>query len=278
MSPSVLRVVSFGDALVPYSDGLRLQEAIAAARKVGALKEDVALSLQHSSVYTLGKRARREADLLPSAAAVAARAAADVSASPRGGQATWHGPGQAVVYPIVLLKGNRIGGVRRYMEQLEASLVAVAAALGVEGARAGSGAGSPGAWVDVPSETDGSSSPPAAAGRKDHVSLKIGAVGVRVSGGVATHGAALNVRPDLSAFGAIVPCGDEGAAPTSIELELRRKRRRLREVSPPYEDVELDASKVGLEVVGELARRLGYERTERVGVEELEAELSRLGF
>ena len=101
---------------------------------------------------------------------------------------------------------------------------------------------------------------------------------MRVSGGVATHGAALNVNPDLSAFDAIVPCGDEGAAPTSVAFELERRRKRDRELSPPYEDVALDASKVGLEVVEELAGRLGYESTERVSVEELRAELSRLGF
>ena len=274
-SSSVLRVVSFGHALVPYSEALALQESIAEARKVGALTQDVSLSLQHAPVYTLGKRARPATDLLPSAAAVAARASAEVSASPRGGQATWHGPGQAVVYPILLLKGNRIG-VRRYMEELESSLVAVAAGLGVEGARAGSGAGSPGAWVDVPIEVEGAEDPLMDPARKKP--LKIGAVGVRVSGGVATHGAALNVSPDLAAFGAIVPCGDEGAAPTSVAFELQRKRKRLRDLAPPHEDVSLDAAKVGLEVVGELARRLGYERTERVGVEELRAELSRLGF
>ena len=158
-SSSVLRVASFGDTLVPYAEALSLQESIAEARKAGALKSDVALSLQHASVYTLGKRARPAADLLPSAAAVAARASAEVVASPRGGQATWHGPGQAVLYPILLLRGNnnRIGGVRRYMEELEASLVSVATNLGVEGARAGSGSGSPGAWVDVPFELESDS-------------------------------------------------------------------------------------------------------------------------
>ena len=268
-SSPVLRVASFGDALVPYSEALALQESIAEARKSGALTQDVVLSLQHSPVYTLGKRARPATDILTSAAAVAARASAEVTTSSRGGQATWHGPGQAVVYPIILLKGKgdgRIGGVRRYMEELEASLVAVAEGLGVDGARAGSGTGSPGAWVDVAFET--------AEGK----SLKIGAVGVRVSGGVATHGAALNVKPDLKAFDAIVPCGDEGAAPTSVALELERKHRRLRELSPPYEDVELDVSHIGLEIIEELARRLRYGRTERVGVEELRAELSRLGF
>ena len=276
-SSSVLRVASFGHALVPYSEALALQEAIAEARKSGALKHDVALSLQHSSVYTLGKRARPATDLLSSAAAVAARASAEVSASPRGGQATWHGPGQAVMYPIIMLKGNaRIGGVRKYMEELEASLVAVAAGLGVRGARAGSGAGSPGAWVDV--FVPSSDAALEKQQQQQQKSFKIGAVGVRVSGGVATHGAALNVSPDLNAFDGIVPCGDERAAPTSVELELRRERNRLRELSPPYEDVELDVAKVGLELAEELARRLRYEGTERVGVEELKWELSRLGF
>lgn len=271
-SSSVLRVASFGNTLVPYSEALALQETIAEARKSGALKQDVALSLQHSSVYTLGKRSRPATDLLSSAAAVAARASAEVFASPRGGQATWHGPGQAVLYPVLSLKGNARIGVRRYMEELEASLVSVAARLGVVGARAGSESGSPGAWVDVPPEDGGRSLP------AEKQSLKIGAVGVRISGGVATHGAALNVNPDLKVFDAIVPCGDEGAAPTSVELELARKRERLRELSPPCEAIELDVSKVGLELAEELARRLGYERVESIGVEELRGELRRLGL
>jgi len=271
-SPSVLRVASFGDTLVPYVEALSLQESIADARKAGALKSDIVLSLQHASVYTLGKRARQEADLLPSAAAVAARASAEVVDSPRGGQATWHGPGQAVLYPVLLLRGNRIG-VRRYMEELEASLVSVATRLGVEGARAGSGTGSPGAWVDVPFESDcGSDS------ATHSPSLKIGAVGVRVSGGVATHGAALNVKPDLKVFEAIVPCGDEGASPTSVAVELARRHRRLRELVPPYEEVELDVAKIGIELAEELARRLRYDRVERVEIEDLRKELSRLGF
>ena len=103
---------------------------------------------------------------------------------------------------------------------------------------------------------------------------------MRVSGGVATHGAALNVAPDLAAFAGIVPCGDEQAAPTSVELELERERRRgLREdLVPRCAEVELDVSKVGLELAEELARRLRYEGTERISVDELKGELSRLGF
>ena len=260
---------------MPYSEALALQESIAKARKAGALKFDVALSLQHSSVYTLGKRACPATDLLSSPAAVAARASAEVFVSPRGGQATWHGPGQAVLYPVLLLKGNRVG-VRKYMEELEASLVSVSSGLGVEGARVGSGSGSPGAWVDVPSEEGGDGlslpppppPPPAAAAAAKKRPLKIGAVGVRVSGGVATNGAALNVSPDLRAFAAIVPCGDEGAAPTSVEAELARKGRRT----------PLDVSEIGVELAEELAGRLGYERAEHVAVEELKEELRRLGF
>jgi lipoate-protein ligase B len=115
--------------------------------------------------------------------ALAALGAA-VHLTPRGGDATFHGPGQLVIYPVLSLR--RLGcGARAYVEGLEDVMAAVAASHGVRAA--GRLPGAPGVWVD---------------GRR-----KLGAVGVRVSQGVTTHGAALNVATDLSFFTHIVPCG-----------------------------------------------------------------------
>ena len=283
------------------------------------MTSDVALSLQHASVYTLGKRANALADLRSSPEAQRLlrrggsegdRSSSPVVESPRGGQATWHGPGQAVLYPVLLLRGTRgesksngsngngssdgnvLGaiGVRRYMEELENALVSVSRRAGVADCVSGSAFGSPGAWVVVGEEEEGDEQgEEEGKGTQKKVNKKkrkIGAVGVRVSRGVATHGAALNVNPDLRSFDAIVPCGDEEAEPTSIEAELTMMRRRSRSRSrsrsstpTPEESLSLDVSKVGIELAEELASRLGFEGgIERVEVAELKRELREHGY
>ena len=116
---------------------------------------------------------------------------------PRGGETTFHGPGQLVAYPILALRPLGIGA-RAYVEALEDSMVAVAGAYGV--AAHGRVPGRTGVWVGE---------------------RKLGAVGVRISGGVTTHGLALNVDTDLSAFDAIVPCGAPDKSVTSLAAEVR---------------------------------------------------------
>jgi lipoyl(octanoyl) transferase len=122
---------------------------------------------------------------------------AAVAHVPRGGETTYHGPGQLVAYPVLALRGLGLGA-RAYVEALEDAVIAVAGAWGVP-AR-GRVPGRTGVWVGE---------------------RKLGAVGVRISRGATTHGLALNVDTDLSAFAAIVPCGAPDRAATSLAAEVR---------------------------------------------------------
>jgi lipoyl(octanoyl) transferase len=149
--------------------------------------------LQHPPVYTLGRRARYE-HLLIDAEELRDRGAALVE-SDRGGNITFHGPGQLVCYPILDLRRRGLGPTD-YVRALEETMVRTLAGFGIEGVRS---AGQPGVWTR---------------------SGKIGAVGVRVQGGITTHGFALNVETDLAWFEAIVPCGIAGASVASIESVL----------------------------------------------------------
>lgn len=155
--------------------------------------EDLVWLLQHTSVYTAGRRTEpldRPFDGTP---------VVDVD---RGGRITWHGPGQLVGYPIVRLPDpmDVVGHVRR----LEELLIGVCTDLGVPTARI---AGRSGVWVRADER----------AGDR-----KVAAIGVRVSRGVTMHGFALNADPDLTAFDRIVPCGIRDASVTSLSAELDR--------------------------------------------------------
>jgi len=175
---------------VDYRDTYELQHRLADERASGALDFDVLLLLEHPSTYTAGKRTE-EADRPSDGSLVI-----DVD---RGGRITWHGPGQLVGYPIVKL-GEPLDVVD-YVRRLEAALIAVCATLGVSTGRVD---GRSGVWV------------PAQPARK------LGQIGIRVAKGVALHGFALNVNPDMSAFEAIVPCGIADADVTSLSLETGR--------------------------------------------------------
>lgn len=176
------------DGFVPYTDGLALQQRLHAEVVAGA--PDIALLLEHESVYTAGKRTQdweRPADGTP---------VVDVD---RGGQITWHGPGQLTGYPIVRLADPV--DVVAYVRALEQLLIEVCAALGVEGVRV---AGRSGVWT-----ADGA--------------RKLAAVGIRVARGVTMHGFALNAEPDLTAYDRIVACGITDATVTSLTRELGRR-------------------------------------------------------
>jgi lipoyl(octanoyl) transferase len=178
---------------VDYLAAWDIQRAHAAARREGT-GPDVLMLLEHPSVYTAGKRTRpadRPTDGTP---------VVDVD---RGGQITWHGPGQLVGYPIVAL-GEPLDVVD-YVRRLEEALITVVAGLGLTGA--GRVAGRSGVWL------------PADDARPER---KIAAIGVRVQGGVTQHGFALNCEPDLAAFDRIVPCGITDAGVTSLAVELGR--------------------------------------------------------
>lgn len=171
---------------IDYPAATELQEIHARAVKDGTGREQLLL-LEHPPVVTLGRNARDE-DLLGGAEALRARGIA-VARTNRGGQVTYHGPGQLVGYPILNLSPDR-RDIARYLRDLEQILIRTLAGFGIEATRV---PGLTGVWVG-----DG----------------KIAAIGVHLSRWVTTHGFALNVTTDVSQFGLIVPCGirDRGIA------------------------------------------------------------------
>lgn len=172
---------------VRYHDAWQLQQRIAEAVRGGA--DPALILLQHPPVYTLGARGRDE-NLLLTLDAYAARGA-EVQRTDRGGDVTFHGPGQLVGYPIVDLRRYSEGPVW-YVRSIEALLIDVLSRFGIVADRS---PGRPGVWVG---------------------DTKVAAIGVRVSRGVTTHGFALNVSTDLSWFRDIVPCGLPTAGVTSM--------------------------------------------------------------
>lgn len=186
---------------------------------------DTLLLLEHPHTYTLGRRGKHS-DILASPTELA-RLGVEVRRADRGGEATYHGPGQLVGYPIVNLR--RLGcGVKDYVAGIERALIRALAHFGVDGE---SGGGRPvGVWAG---------------------DAKIAAIGVRVSRGVAAHGFALNVRPDLRYFAHIVPCGMEDGKVTSIAQELTAKASAERESATP----ELVARELSAARRGAAARR-----------------------
>lgn len=179
--------------VVDYTDAWAQQRAHADARVAGT-GPDVLMLLEHPSVYTAGRRTE------PADRPVDGTPVIDVD---RGGRITWHGPGQLVGYPIVML-GQPVDVVE-HVRRLEHALIAVCAGYGLPVARV---EGRSGVWL--PADVRGPE-------------RKIAAIGVRVARGVTLHGFALNGDPDLGAFGAIVPCGIRDAGVTSLSAELGRR-------------------------------------------------------
>jgi len=207
--------------LVDYADGLRLQRQRVAARKAGVIP-DTLLLLEHPHVYTLGRNAKRE-NILLSTEQLAARGA-QVFEIDRGGDVTYHGPGQLVGYPILDLTQHR-RDIAWYMRSLEEVLIAVADEYGIEAGRL---AGTPGVWV----------------GKN-----KLAAMGVHISRWVTSHGFAFNVNTDLRYFDWIVPCGLHDKGVTSLQKLLGR-RVEMDEVA---EKVIRHFGRVfGLEMVGQV--------------------------
>jgi lipoyl(octanoyl) transferase len=173
-----------------YAEALDLQRSLHSEISDGK-RENTLVLVEHPSVYTAGKRTQdheRPHDGTP---------VIDVD---RGGKITWHGLGQLVGYPIVrLAKPTELVG---FVREIESALIATCLELGLTATRV---EGRSGVWV-VDSNGE----------------RKIAAIGIRVARGVTMHGFALNVEPDLSAFEAIIPCGIEDAAVTSLALELGR--------------------------------------------------------
>jgi lipoyl(octanoyl) transferase len=179
--------------LVPYAEGLELQRQLVGDRRSGAVP-DTLLLLEHPHVITLGTDGDRAHVLADDSER--ALMGIELFETGRGGDVTYHGPGQLVGYPIIDLKPDR-KDLHRYLRDLEAVLIDAVAAFGIEAERR---EGLTGVWT-----TGG----------------KIAAIGVRVSSGwITSHGFALNVRNDLRYFESIVPCGIRGEAVTSITKEV----------------------------------------------------------
>ncbi|HEX5385096.1 MAG TPA: lipoyl(octanoyl) transferase LipB [Gemmatimonadales bacterium] len=176
----------------PYAPVLNMQRALCRARIEGTLTDDVLLLVEHDSVVTLGRGAR--ATSLPLPPDELRRRGIAVEDAERGGDVTWHGPGQLVGYPILDLARHR-QDVHWYLRQLEAALIDALARLDVHGERA---AGLTGVWT---------------AGRK------IASIGIHVKRWVTLHGFALNVVGDLGPFELIVPCGIAGVRMTNVAAE-----------------------------------------------------------
>ncbi|MDP6823067.1 MAG: lipoyl(octanoyl) transferase LipB [Dehalococcoidia bacterium] len=187
-----------------YDDAVALQRELLESRVTGDIP-DTLLLLEHSHVITLGRRTL-ESHVISDAETLAA-AGVEVKESDRGGEATYHGPGQLVAYPIANLRALGLGPVS-YVAALEQAIIDT---LGVYLVDAHRVSGRTGIWVAGDGKNPGESNNPA--GRK------IAAIGVRISRGVSMHGVALNVSPDLSMYDHIVPCGMPGLDVTSIEAE-----------------------------------------------------------
>jgi lipoyl(octanoyl) transferase len=199
---------------IEYREAWALQKRLVDARVADEIP-DTLLLLEHPPVLTLGRGAD-EAHVRATAAELAARGI-EVIRVERGGEVTYHGPGQLVAYPILAL-GRRGLLLRPLVRALEAALADTCREHGVE---AGRRDGHPGCWVDP----DGPSP------------RKIGALGLRVERGVSYHGIALNVTVDLRDFGLIDPCGMPEVESTSIARELARELGRPDE-PPTTESVE----------------------------------------
>jgi lipoyl(octanoyl) transferase len=189
---------------VDYQTAWEWQKRLAAERKADPTLPGKVVLLEHPPTYTLGRNGRLE-NLLLSEEELAERGIGLFRVE-RGGDITYHGPGQLVGYPILDLRrvyaGFGLGRVREYVTDLEEVLIRTLAEFGIYGRRHEKHRG---VWVEA---ADGLA--------------KIAAIGVRISGGVSSHGFALNVAPDLNYFSGIVPCGIEEHGVTSMAVELER--------------------------------------------------------
>ncbi|HJP89071.1 MAG TPA: lipoyl(octanoyl) transferase LipB [Candidatus Limnocylindrales bacterium] len=181
---------------IDYRAAWELQHELVARRRANEIPDQLLL-LEHPAVLTLGRQSDRN-HVLASADELARRGI-DVIRVERGGEVTYHGPGQLVAYPIVRLADRGVL-LRPFVRLLEQSMIDTAAGYGVE---AGRRSGYPGVWCDAESATP----------------RKLGALGLRIEGGVSYHGIALNVNTDLDDFELIDACGLPDTTTTSLALE-----------------------------------------------------------
>jgi len=199
----IVNLLQFGR--VSYAEGLRIQAELIAARKAGAIADTLVL-LEHPPVLTMGRNSHQE-NILASEEFLRSKGV-EVYETNRGGDVTYHGPGQLVGYPIVDLRGDLPGkkgphlGPVDFVRMLEEVLIRTCRNFGVQAQRI---KGRTGVWT---------------IGGGSVLEGKLAAIGVHVSQGVTSHGFALNVTTDLRDFQWIVPCGITDRAATSLELEV----------------------------------------------------------
>ena len=186
--------------LVDYDAALVLQQQLVEDRRAGRIA-DTLLLLQHPPVITLGVRTRGRTENIVATPEALRRAGVIVRETGRGGDVTFHGPGQLVGYPILDLRPDRCD-VHRYVRDLEEALIASIEEFGIHAGRV---QGLTGVWVGP-------------AGREE----KVAAIGIRISRWITSHGFALNVATDLTHFELIVPCGIADRGVTSLERLIGR--------------------------------------------------------
>jgi lipoyl(octanoyl) transferase len=182
--------------VVSYAEGLGIQKALVEERKAGAIPDQLLL-LEHPPVITLGVKSRSDRSHIVATTDLLDAEGVEIFETGRGGDVTYHGPGQLVGYPIIDLKPDRCD-VHKYVRDLEEVMIRTAAAFGV---RAGRVAGLTGAWVG---------------------DEKLAAIGVRIARWVTSHGFAFNVNTALHHFDLIVPCGITGKGVTSLQKLIGR--------------------------------------------------------
>src|SRR5688572_17081677 len=194
---AVLEVRRLG--IVPYQEALTLQRALVEERRAGRIP-DLLLLLQHPPVITLGVKGDGSRSNIIASSERLAELGVEVSETGRGGDVTYHGPGQIVGYPILDLRPDRCD-VHKYVRDVEDVMIRVCADYGVAAGRI---KGQTGTWVGGD---------------------KIGAIGIRISRWITSHGFAFNVGTDLDHFRLIVPCGIANRGVTSLEQATGRTIR-----------------------------------------------------
>ncbi len=198
MTTEIRKCIAVDLGIIGWSDAYELQRRLVAARKANAV-DDVLLICQHPHVITQGRNGNA-ANVLASQS-VLRQMGVTVVETDRGGDVTYHGPGQVVGYPV-LNQGQIRRDVVWYVRQLEEVMIRATADFGIEAKRA---EGMTGVWVDSPQGQE-----------------KLGAIGVHISRWVTSHGFAYNVGTDLRYFDLIVPCGLTGKRATSLEKLMNR--------------------------------------------------------
>ncbi len=231
------KIVAVDLGLVPYSQALELQRAAAKARLAGELRDDVLLLVEHPPVVTLGRAAQKAHVVVPQE--LLATRGVEVFEVERGGDVTFHGPGQLVGYPIFDLRNHK-QDLHWYLRQLEESIIV---ALQSYDLMAWRNAGFTGVWV-------GPERP-----------RKIASIGVHARDWVTWHGFALNITTDLTFFELIVPCGIQNVEMTSLARETGRDDvsvvRALPDVANALASAfERDMEWVSADILGDLRSQL----------------------